>query len=149
MERTLILIKPDAYARALSGEVISRLERKGLRPVAAKVMTMSYELAEAHYAEHVDKSFFPRLAAFMTSAPLLALVFEGPSAIEAARQLIGATNPLDAAPGSIRGDFGVESARNLVHGSDGPESALREVALFFPELELDRPRAALERAQLV
>jgi nucleoside-diphosphate kinase len=149
MERTLILVKPDAYARALSGEVISRLERKGLRPVAAKVLTMSDELAEAHYAEHVDQPFFPRLAAFMTSGPLLALVFEGPSAIEAARQLIGATNPLNAAPGTIRGDFGLESARNLVHGSDGPESAGREIALFFPELELDRPRESLERAQLV
>ena len=149
MEQTLILVKPDAFARALSGEIIARLERKGLRPVAAKVMTMSYELAQAHYAEHVDKSFFPGLATFMTSAPLFAVVFEGPSAIAAARQLIGATDPLAAAPGTIRGDFGVVSQRNLVHGSDGPDSAEREIALFFPELESSRRPVPLRAASLV
>ena len=149
MERTLILVKPDAYARALSGEIIARLERKGLRAVAAKVLTMSEELAEAHYAEHVDKPFFPGLAEFMTSAPLFALVFEGPAAIAAARQLIGATDPLVAAPGTIRGDFGLVSNRNLVHGSDGPEAAAREVALFFPELEPARGVGSLRAAQLV
>ncbi len=149
MERTLILVKPDAYARALSGEIIARLERKGLRPVAAKVITMSPELAEAHYSEHVGKPFYSGLAAFITSAPLFALVFEGPSAITAARQLIGDTDPLAAAPGTIRGDFGLESARNLVHGSDSFESAEREVALFFPELESAPRVGRLRAAQLV
>jgi nucleoside-diphosphate kinase len=149
MERTLILVKPDAYGRSLSGEIMSRFERKGLRPVAARVLTMTYEMAGAHYAEHVDKPFFPRLAAFITSGPLLALVLEGPSAIAAARQLIGATDPLTAAPGTIRGDFGLESARNLVHGSDGPEAAAREIAIFFPEMATDYGEAQLRAAQLV
>jgi nucleoside-diphosphate kinase len=134
MERTLILVKPDAYRRGLCGEIMSRFERKNLRPIAARVLTMSYEMAGAHYAEHVDKPFFPGLAKSITSGPLLALVIEGPSAIAATRQLIGATDPLTAAAGTIRGDFGLESARNLVHGSDGPESAAREIAIFFPDM---------------
>lgn len=134
MERTLILVKPDAFGRKLSGEIIARFERKGLRPIAGRVLTMTPELAAAHYAEHVGKPFYKALADFMTSAPLFALVFEGTSAIAAARQVIGATDPLEAAPGTIRGDFGVISSRNLVHGSDGPESAEREMDLFFPEL---------------
>ncbi|MGI8802664.1 MAG: nucleoside-diphosphate kinase [Solirubrobacteraceae bacterium] len=149
MERTLILIKPDAYARGLSGEVLARFERKGLRPVAARVLTMSEELAEAHYAEHVHAPFFLGLANFITSGPLMALVLEGESAVAAARQLIGATDPLAAAPGSIRGDYGLESARNLVHGSDSVNSAGREIALFFPELESPGRAATLEAAQLV
>jgi len=143
MNRTLILVKPDAYARSLSGEIISRLERKGLRLVAAKVLTLTEEMAADHYAEHLDKPFFPRLAAFITSGPVLALVFEGTAAIAAARQLIGATDPLAAAPGSIRGDFGTETSRNLVHGSDGPRAAEREIGIYFPELARPAIDAAL------
>ena len=134
MERTLILAKPDAYARSLSGEILARFERKGLRPVALAVLTMTRELAERHYAEHLEKPFFGELADFITSGPLVAMVLEGPSAIAAARQLIGATNPLEAAPGSIRGDLAIATGENLVHGSDGPESAAREIGIFFPEL---------------
>jgi nucleoside-diphosphate kinase len=134
MERTLILVKPDAFARNLSGEIIARFERKGLRLAALKQMTMTSELAEQHYAEHAEKPFFGELTAFITSGPLVAMVLEGDRAIEAARQVIGATDPLKAAPGSIRGDFAIEVGQNMVHGSDAPESAAREVALFFPEL---------------
>ncbi len=149
MERTLILLKPDAYARSLSGEIIARFERKGLRVVAANVLTMTRELAAVHYAEHVDQPFYPGLADFITSGPLIALVLEGKSAIMVARQLIGVTDPLAAAPGTIRGDFGIESARNLVHGSDGPSAATREIALFFPELDASDPRASFRATQLV
>ena len=134
MERTLVLAKPDAYARGLSGEILARFERKGLQPVALRVLTMTRELAERHYAEHVSKPFFAELADFITSGPLVAMVLEGRSAIAAARQLIGATNPLEAAPGSIRGDLAIATGENLVHGSDGPESAVREIGIFFPEL---------------
>jgi len=134
MERTLILVKPDAFARALSGEIIARFERKGLRLVALRLLTMERELAERHYAEHEGKPFYGELVSFITSGPLVAMVLEGESAVEAARQVIGATNPLEAAPGSIRGDFAIEVGQNMVHGSDSPESAAREVGLFFPEL---------------
>ena len=134
MERTLILVKPDAFARNLSGEIIARFERKGLRLAALKQMTMTTELAQQHYAEHAEKPFFGELTSFITSGPLVAMVLEGDRAIEAARQVIGATDPLKAAPGSIRGDFAIEVGQNMVHGSDAPESAAREVALFFPEL---------------
>ena len=135
MDRTLILVKPDAFARSLTGEIIVRFERKGLRIVALKHMTMPRELAERHYAEHASKPFFGELVDFITSGPLVAMVLEGVDAVKAARQAIGATNPLDAAPGSIRGDFAVEMGQNMVHGSDSPESAQREAALFFPELQ--------------
>jgi nucleoside-diphosphate kinase len=134
MDRTLILVKPDAFSRGLTGEVIGRFDRKGLRPIAMKQMVVGRELAERHYAEHREKPFFGDLVEFITSGPLVAMVLEGPEAVEAARQVIGATNPLDAAPGSIRGDFGLDVQTNLVHGSDSPESAVREVELFFPEL---------------
>jgi len=134
MERTLILVKPDAFARNLTGEIIARFERKGLRLVALKLTTMDRELAERHYAEHVGKPFFEELVTFITSGPLVAMVLEGDHAVEAARQVIGATNPLQATTGSIRGDFAVEVGQNMVHGSDAPESAAREVALFFPDL---------------
>jgi nucleoside-diphosphate kinase len=134
MERTLVLAKPDAYSRRLSGEILTRFERKGLVPVALRVQTMTRELAERHYAEHLDKPFFGELVEFITSGPLVAMVLEGPSAIGAARQLIGATNPLEAAPGSIRGDLAIATGENLVHGSDGPESAAREIGIFFPDL---------------
>jgi len=134
MERTLILVKPDAFARNLTGEIIARFERKGMRLVAMKLMTMTRELAQRHYAEHEGKSFFDELVSFITSGPLVAMVLERDSAVEAARQVIGATNPLQASPGSIRGDYAVEVGQNMVHGSDSLESAAREVGLFFPEL---------------
>ena len=134
MERTLVLAKPDAYSRRLGGEILARFERKGLVPVALRVLTMTRELAERHYAEPLDKPFFGELVEFITSGPLVAMVLEGPSAIVAARQLIGATNPLEAAPGSIRGDLAIATGENLVHGSDGPESAAREIGIFFPDL---------------
>jgi nucleoside-diphosphate kinase len=134
MERSLILVKPDAFARNLSGEIIARFERKGLRLVALKLMTMSRELAERHYAEHVGKSFFEELVEFITSGPLVAMVLEGEQAVTAARQVIGATDPLKATTGSIRGDFAIAVGQNMVHGSDSVESAAREVSLFFPEL---------------
>jgi len=133
MERTLILVKPDAFARGLTGEILARFERKGLRIVRLRHMVVSEELARRHYAEHEGKPFFGELVAFITSGPLVALVLEGEEAITAARQVIGATNPLEAFPGSIRGDFAVEVGQNMVHGSDSPESAQREAALFFPE----------------
>jgi nucleoside-diphosphate kinase len=132
MDRTLILVKPDAFARGLTGEIVSRFERKGLRIVALRHMTMDRELAERHYAEHAGKPFFEELVQFITSGPLVAMVLEGQEAVTAARQVIGATNPLEAAPGSIRGDFAIETGQNLVHGSDSPESARREAELFFP-----------------
>ena len=134
MARTLILIKPDAFGRGLTGELVARFERKGLRIAALQLMTMERDLAERHYAEHVDKPFFGELVEFITSGPLVAMVLEGTEAVTAARQVIGATNPLEAAPGSIRGDLGLEVQTNLVHGSDSPESAAREIALFFPDL---------------
>jgi nucleoside-diphosphate kinase len=134
MDRTLILVKPDAFERGLTGEVIARFERKGLRIVAMKHMTVERDLAEEHYAEHRERPFFGDLVEFITGGPLVAFVLEGYEAVSAARQVIGATNPLDAAPGSIRGDFGLEVQTNLVHGSDSSESAVRETSLFFPEL---------------
>lgn len=134
MERTLILVKPDAFAASLSGEIIARMERKGLRIVALAARTLSRELAERHYAEHAERPFFGELVEFITSGPLVAMVLEGPHAVRAARQVIGATDPLEAAPGSIRADFATEVGKNLVHGSDSPESAAREVALFFGEI---------------
>ncbi|MGZ4278591.1 MAG: nucleoside-diphosphate kinase [Solirubrobacteraceae bacterium] len=134
MDRTLILVKPDAFARGLTGEIIARFERKGLKIVALKHMQVTEELAKQHYAEHDGKPFFGELVDFITSAPLVAMVLEGHEAITAARQVIGATNPLDAAPGSIRGDFALEIGQNMVHGSDSVESGRRETAIFFPEL---------------
>ncbi|HTA98037.1 MAG TPA: nucleoside-diphosphate kinase [Solirubrobacteraceae bacterium] len=134
MDRTLILVKPDAFARSLTGEIIARFERKGLRIVALRHMTVTRELAERHYAEHAEKPFFDELVQFITSGPIVAMVLEGLDAVKAARQTIGATNPLDAATGSIRGDFAIEMGQNMVHGSDSAESAAREAALFFPEL---------------
>ncbi len=131
MEQTLILIKPDAFARGLSGEIIARFERKGLKIVALRHMTVSTELAERHYAEHAERPFFDELVEFITSGPIVAMVLEGANAVKAARQVIGATDPLEAGTGSIRGDFAVDMGQNMVHGSDSPESAARESALFF------------------
>jgi nucleoside-diphosphate kinase len=135
MDRSLILVKPDAFARRLTGEIIARFERKGLTIIAMKHMTITTQLAEQHYAEHAEKPFFGDLVEFITGGPLVALVLEGYEAVTAARQVIGATNPLEAAPGSIRGEHGLEVQTNLVHGSDSNESATRETALFFPELQ--------------
>ena len=134
MDRTLILVKPDAFERQLTGVLIARFERKGLTIAALKRMEVSRETAEQHYAEHSEKPFFGELVDFITGGPLVAIVLEGHEAVAAARQLIGATNPVEAAPGTIRGDLGLEVQTNLVHGSDSAESAGREVALFFPEL---------------
>ncbi len=130
-ERTLILIKPDAVQRGLIGEVLGRLERRGLRLVGLRLLHLDEELARRHYAEHEGKPFFAGLVEFITASPLVAAVLEGPNAIAAARQTMGGTNPVEAAPGTIRGDLGLEVGRNLVHGSDSPESAAREIALFF------------------
>ena len=131
MERTLILVKPDGMQRGLAGEIIGRFERKGLRIAGLKLIQMDRELANRHYAEHVGKGFFDGLVAYITSSPVIAAVLVGPGAVGAVRTLLGATNPLEAAPGTIRSDFGVEKGRNLVHASDGPESAEREIGLFF------------------
>jgi nucleoside-diphosphate kinase len=128
-------VKPDAFERGLTGEVIGRFEQKGLRMVALELMHIDREQAERHYSEHSGKPFFPDLVEFITRGPLVAMVLEGEQAVDAARQVIGATNPLEAAPGSIRGDFAVEITFNLVHGSDSPASAAREIELFFGELE--------------
>ncbi len=131
MDRTLILVKPDAFARHLTGEIIARFERKGLHLADLRLMTLDVATAKRHYAEHEGKPFFDGLVSFITSGPIVAMVLEGPNAIEAARQLIGATNGIEASPGSIRGDYALEVRRNLVHGSDSPESAEREIATFF------------------
>jgi nucleoside-diphosphate kinase len=133
-QRTLILVKPDGVQRNIIGEVISRIERKGLKLVALELRTINADTAHAHYAEHAEKSFFGELVDFITSGPLVALVAEGERAIEAFRALAGATDPVKAAPGTIRGDFALQVAQNIVHGSDSPESAEREIKIFFPEL---------------
>jgi nucleoside-diphosphate kinase len=134
LSRTLILVKPDAFARGLTGEIIARFERKGLRLVAMEQRTLDEAIATQHYAEHEGKPFFGELVEFITSGPLVAMVLEGHEAVKAARQVIGATNPLEAATGSIRGDFALEVGQNMVHGSDAVESGQREAGLFFPEL---------------
>jgi nucleoside-diphosphate kinase len=136
VERTLILIKPDATERALSGEILSRIERRGFRVKAGKLLLVSRDLGERHYAEHTEKPFFGELVEFITSAPTWALVVEGEGAIATMRKTIGATNPVDAEPGSIRGDLAMSMPNNLVHGSDSPESAEREIALWFTDDEL-------------
>ena len=134
MSRTLILVKPDAFERALTGEVIARFERKGLRIAALKLLEADVEIANVHYEEHTEKPFFGELVEFITRGPLVAMVLEGHEAVAAARQVIGATNPVEAAPGSIRGDYALEVTFNLVHGSDSDQSAEREIQLWFPEL---------------
>jgi nucleoside-diphosphate kinase len=131
-EQTLILVKPDAFSRGLTGEIIARFERKGLRILQLQKMTLSEGTAKEHYAEHDGKPFFGELVEFITSGPLVAMVLEGDDAIKAARQVIGATNPLEATTGSIRGDYAIQVGTNMVHGSDAPESGQREAALFFP-----------------
>jgi nucleoside-diphosphate kinase len=133
-ERTLVLIKPDGVRRGLIGTVIERIERKGLRIAALELRTLDRETASTHYAEHIGKPFFEPVVDFITSGPLVALVAEGPRAIQAFRGLAGATDPVAATPGTIRGDHALEIGENVVHGSDSPESAQREIKIFFPEL---------------
>ncbi len=136
IERTLVIVKPDGVQRGLIGPIITRLERRGLRIVAMKMMQVDEALARRHYAEHEGKSFYPGLISFITSAPVVVMVLEGPNAIEITRATMGATNPAKALPGTIRADYGLEMSRNLIHGSDGPESAQREIALYFTESEI-------------
>lgn len=131
VERTLVLVKPNGVARGLIGEVVGRLERRGLTIKGARMLIVSEELAGRHYAEHVGKPFYGELVDFITSGPIFAMVVGGPSAISVVRTMMGATNPLNAAPGTVRGDFGLDTGQNLVHSSDGPESAEREIGLFF------------------
>lgn len=140
-ERSLVLLKPDAVQRGLVGRVISRLERRGLKIAGLKLMRLDLPLARRHYAEHVEKPFFAGLAEFMMSSPIVAMAVEGKGAVDAVRAAMGPTNPMSAAPGTIRGDFGIDIGRNLIHGSDSPESAERELAIFFADEELfDYPR---------
>jgi nucleoside-diphosphate kinase len=143
MERTLILLKPDAVQRRLCGELIGRLERKGLALVGMKLLHITPELSKKHYAEHVTKSFYAGLEAFVTSGPAVAIVVEGPQAVKMVRTMMGATNGRKAAPGTIRGDFGLSQQMNLIHGSDSPASAAREIALYFAPGELTNPAKPL------
>ena len=135
-ERTLVLVKPDGVQRGIAGQIINRLERTGLQIIGLKLMQISDDLASQHYGEHHGKPFYPGLVSFITSSPVIALVLEGPSAVSTTRKIMGATNPADSAPGTIRGDFGVDMGRNLIHGSANLEDAAREVSLFFNDFEL-------------
>lgn len=136
MEKTFIMVKPDGVQRNIIGEIVTRFERKGFQLVGAKLMQVSRELAEKHYAEHKDKPFFEELVDFITSGPVFAMVWQGENVIATARQMMGKTNPQEALPGTIRGDFGLTVGKNVIHGSDSPDSAKREIALFFKEEEL-------------
>lgn len=136
MEKTFLMVKPDGVQRNLIGDIITRFEQKGFQLVGAKLMTIPKELAEKHYGEHKDKPFFGELVSFITSSPVFAMVWQGDNVISTARGMMGATNPQDAAPGTIRGDYGVQVSQNIIHGSDSPESADREISLFFNENEL-------------
>ena len=136
MEQTLVLIKPDGVQRGLIGQVVDRLERRGLKLVGLKLMQVDEDLAHRHYGEHVDRPFFPGLVNFITSGPVVAMAWEAANAVEIVRNTMGPTNPTNAAPGTIRGDFGVDIGRNLIHGSDSPESAERELSLFFAKGEI-------------
>jgi len=136
MEKTFLMVKPDGVQRQLIGEIVSRFEKKGFHLVGAKLMKISTELAEKHYGEHKERPFFGELVDFITSSPVFAMVWEGENVIATARQMMGSTNPKDAQPGTIRGDFGVTVGKNIIHGSDSPESAEREIGLFFKQEEL-------------
>lgn len=136
MDRTYLMVKPDGVQRGLVGDIVSRFEKKGYKFAGIKMLRISRALAEKHYGEHANKPFFRDLVDYITSGPVVALVVEGKDAVGAARDIIGATNPLKAAPGTIRGDLGIDIGRNVIHGSDSPESAAREIALFFREDEL-------------
>ncbi|MEK3934747.1 nucleoside-diphosphate kinase [Sporosarcina sp. FSL W7-1349] len=136
MERTFLMVKPDGVQRNLIGEIVSRFENKGFQLVGGKLMQISQELAEQHYGEHKERPFFGELVEFITSGPVFAMVWEGENVISTARLMMGATNPKESAPGTIRGDFAVTVGKNIIHGSDSPESAVREIGLFFKEEEL-------------
>ncbi len=136
MERTFIMVKPDGVEKGLIGEIIKRIEQKGYKLAGLKILVISEELARQHYAEHVDKGFFSELLAFITSAPVVAMVWEGPEVINTLRTMMGKTNPLEAMPGTIRGDYAVNLSQNIIHGSDSPEAAVREINLFFKPDEL-------------
>lgn len=136
MERTYLMVKPDGVQRNLVGEIISRFEKRGFKIVGLKMLQISRELAEKHYGEHVGKPFFEPLVQYITSGPVVAMVIEGKDAVSAAREMMGATNPLKAAPGTIRGSYGIDIGRNVIHGSDSPASAEREISLFFKQEEL-------------
>lgn len=145
MEKSLVLVKPDGVQRGLIGEVIARLERRGLRLIGAKFIWVSKELAEAHYGEHVGKGFYPGLIEYIRSAPVMAMAWEGPNAVAAIRQTMGSTRPTEADPGTVRHDFALEIGRNITHASDKPETGEREVALWFAEAELVRWDRAQDR----
>jgi nucleoside-diphosphate kinase len=145
MERTYIMVKPDGVQRGLTGQIIQRFEAKGLKLVACKLMVIQQEQAKQHYQEHVERSFFPELLSFITSGPVLATIWEGEQAVALSRILIGKTNPIDAAPGTIRGDFALHTGMNLIHGSDSPESAAREIAIFFKESEVQSYKRAADQ----
>ncbi|PRZ14372.1 nucleoside diphosphate kinase [Laceyella sediminis] len=145
MEKTFIMVKPDGVQRGLIGEIVARFEKKGFQLVGAKLMTVSRELAEEHYAEHKERPFFGELVDFITSGPVFAMVWQGNNVIATARQMMGKTNPADALPGTIRGDYGVNVAMNIVHGSDSPTSAEREIALWFNEAELNEYEKTINR----
>jgi|SRR4051794_36099039 len=136
MEKTFLMVKPDGVQRNLIGEIVSRFEKKGFQLVGGKLMSISQELAEEHYGEHKERPFFGELVDFITSGPVFAMVWQGENVISTARQMMGSTNPKDAAPGTIRGDFGITVGKNVIHGSDSPESAVREIGLFFNEGEV-------------
>ncbi len=144
LERTFVLLKPDAVARRLTGEILQRFDRRGLKIVGMKLLQVTPELSKQHYAEHVAKPFYPLLEQFITSGPVVALVIEAPEAISVIRGMLGPTNGRQAAPGTIRGDFGLSRQMNLVHGSDGPEAAAREIALYFKPEELVSHAATLD-----
>lgn len=144
MERTFLMIKPDALQRGLAGEIISRFEKKGFKLVGLKLMQISKDLAETHYGEHKGKPFFQPLVEYITSSPVVAMVWEGKEVIATARKMMGSTNPLEAAPGTVRGDYGVDVGRNIIHGSDSPASAEREISLFFKPDELLSYQRALD-----
>jgi nucleoside-diphosphate kinase len=145
MERTLVLVKPDAMQRGLAGEIVSRLERRGLRIAGLKLLQVDRALAEKHYGEHAGKPFYEGLVGYITACPIVAAVFEGTDAVESVRSRMGKTNPRDAAPGTIRGDFGLEIGRNLIHGSDSVASAEREVALFFAANEVQTYERGIDK----
>jgi len=145
VERTFLMVKPDGVQRNLVGEIVSRFEKKGFKLVGAKLMSISQELAEQHYAEHKERPFFGDLVSFITSSPVFAMVWEGENVIQTARNMMGKTNPVEAAPGTIRGDYGVQVSQNIIHGSDSPESAVREINLFFNESELVTYEKAVDK----
>jgi len=145
MEKTFVMLKPDVLQRGLSGEIIDRLEKRGLKPVAMKMMSISREMAEEHYEEHKDKPFFGELVNFITSAPVIAMVWEGQGAVQLVRNMMGKTDPREALPGTIRGDYGIFMGNNIIHGSDSLQSAAREIALFFNENELISYKRDIDR----